>query len=262
MTAYDLLATLLAAIMSATGATTPAPPGKVEPPKVTPSTPQKPAGSAPSGILNLTNWKLTLPTGSSEDPSEVKQPALTGYSKSPYFVVQGNGVRFRAPVNGVTTGSSSYPRSELREMTGGGKNNASWSSTSGTHTLTVDTAITHLPADKPHVVAAQIHDSEDDVTAFRLEGSKLYLTNGDTTHYKLITSAYKLGQRFQAKFVVSGGQVKAYYNGTQVGSLSKSFSGGYFKAGAYTQANCSNSSPCSATNYGEAILYKITATHS
>jgi hypothetical protein len=216
----------------------------------------------PADVLDLANWKITLPIGSDEKPTEVKQPALDSYAKDPYFVVQGEGVRFRAPVNGVTTSGSGYPRSELREMTDNGSENADWSSGSGTHTLVVDEAVTKLPADKPQVVTAQIHDDEDDVSVFRLEGSKLYVTDGDTTHHKLVTSSYVLGTRFQAKFVVSGNKIKAYYNGTLQTTISRTFSGAYFKAGAYTQANCDNSSPCSSSNYGETIIYSVSATHS
>jgi Alginate lyase/F5/8 type C domain len=221
-------------------------------------------GQVPADVLNLTNWKETLPTGSSGSPTEIKQPALATYSNAPYFTVTSSGaaVQFRAPVNGVTTSGSSYPRSELREMTNNGVDNASWSSTSGTHTLAVREAFTHLPNDKPQVVGAQIHDANDDVTVFRLEGSSLYITNGDTTHYKLVTSSYQLGTVFEAKFVVSGGQIKAYYNGTLVTTLGYSGSGDYFKTGAYTQANCTNSAPCDSSNYGEVDVYSVTVTHS
>lgn len=220
--------------------------------------------SVPADVLNLTNWKITLPTGPSESPTEVKQPALDAFQVSPWFATADScrAVQFRAPVNGVTTSGSSYPRSELREMTNNGASTASWSSTSGTHTLVVDGAFAALPAGKPHAVIAQIHDGDDDVTVFRLEGSNLYVTNGDTAHHKLVTSTYQLGTRFQAKFVVSGGQVRAYYNNTLQTTINKSFSGAYFKAGAYTQANCTNSSPCSSNNYGQTLLYSVTATHS
>ncbi|MGW6277356.1 polysaccharide lyase family 7 protein [Kribbella sp. NPDC055071] len=221
-----------------------------------------PSAQVPADVLNLTNWKITLPTGSSGSPTEIKQPALDSYSVDPYFKVVGDAVQFRAPVNGVTTSGSSYPRSELREMTNNGSSNASWSSTSGTHTLVVRESFDHLPAEKPHLVGAQIHDADDDVTVFRLEGTSLYLTNGDTTHYKLITSSYTLGTVFEAKFVVSGGKVKAYYNGTLQTTITKNFSGAYFKAGAYTQANCTNSSPCATTNYGQTTIHTLTVTHS
>jgi hypothetical protein len=225
-----------------------------------PTTP--PGGDVPAEVLDLTNWKVTLPIGSDEKPTEIKQPALATYSKDPYFKVNGNGVQFRAPVNGVTTSGSSYPRAELREMTANGTKNAAWSSTSGTHTLTVKEAFVKLPAGKPHVVGAQIHGGDDDVTVFRLEGRKLYITNGDDSNYKLVTSNYVLGTPFEAKFVVSGGQVRAYYNGVLQTTLKKSFSGAYFKAGAYTQANCQKSSPCSASNYGEVHIFDLKVQHS
>lgn len=221
-----------------------------------------PDGQLPADVLDLTNWKITLPTGEEGSPTEVKQPALNTFSVDPFFTVAGDGVQFRAPVNGVTTSGSSYPRSELREMTDNGTENASWSSTSGTHTLVVRESFDHLPAEKPHLVGAQIHDSDDDVTVFRLEGSNLYITDGDTTHHKLVTSSYTLGTVFEAKFVVSGGQVKAYYNGVLQTTISKDFSGAYFKAGAYTQANCGNSSPCSASNYGQTTIHSVSVTHS
>ncbi|TDD54510.1 alginate lyase [Kribbella antibiotica] len=220
----------------------------------------EPGPQVPADVLDLTNWKVTLPTGSNESPTEIKQPALDSYSNDPFFKVVGDGVQFRAPVNGVTTSGSSYPRSELREMNG--SSNASWSSTSGTHTLVVRESFDHLPATKPHLVGAQIHDSSDDVTVFRLEGSSLYITSGDTTHHKLVTSSYVLGTVFEAKFVVNGGQTKAYYNGVLQTTISKNFSGAYFKAGAYTQANCSNSSPCADSNYGQTTLKSVTVTHS
>lgn len=215
----------------------------------------------PADVLNLRNWYIGLPIGESESPKNVKQPELATYKVDPWFVPTADctGVQFRAAVNGVTTSGSSYPRSELREMNGSSM--ASWSSTSGTHTLTVRTTVTRLPNTKPHIVVAQIHDADDDVSVFRVEGSDLYLTNGDDTHYKRIGS-YSLGTQIEVKFVVSGGQIKAYYNGSQVATISKSLSGGYFKAGAYTQANCGNSSPCSSSNYGQTVIRGLTVTHS
>jgi hypothetical protein len=225
---------------------------------ITPTT----TATLPAQILNLSNWKITLPIGTAGSPTEIKQPALATYKIDPWFVVQGAGVRFRAPVNGTTTSGSSYPRSELREMTSNGTANASWSSTSGTHTMTIDQMVTALPNTKPHIVVGQIHDSSDDVSVFRLEDTTLWITDGNTTHAYAVDTNMTLGKRFTVKFEVSGGKIKYYYNGTLLPfTESKSFSGAYFKAGAYTQANCSNSSPCSASNYGEAIIYNVTVTH-
>lgn len=217
----------------------------------------------PSEVLDLGSWKLTLPIGEDEDPAEIFQPDLDAYAEDPYFVVNGSGeaVRFRAPVNGVTTSGSGYPRAELREMESDGEDETEWSSTSGTHTLTVREAFTHLPEDKPHVVGAQIHGGDDDVTALRLEGTKLYITEGDTTHHHLITDEYELGTVFEVTYVVADGEVEVYFNGELETTLDHSDSSNYFKTGAYTQANCENSSPCEDDNYGEVEIHDVRVQH-
>lgn len=217
----------------------------------------------PAQQLDLTDWKETLPTGSSGSPTEIKQPALSTYAVDPWFTVNPacTGVQFRAAVNGVTTSGSSYPRSELREMADNGSSNASWSATSGTHTMVFREAFKHLPNDKSEVVGAQIHDDSDDVTVFRLEGSNLYVTKGDDSHYKLVTDSYALNTVYEGKFVVSDGQIKVYYNGTLEATIAHTGGGNYFKAGAYTQANCDKSAPCSDSNYGEVHIYKLDVTH-
>ncbi len=248
----------------------PAAPTTTAPAPVAPA-PVAPAPAAPGScqypaqVLDLSNWKLTLPiAGSGDGPAEITQPELDTFTDPEWFTAAPacDAAIFRAPVDGVTTSGSKNPRSELREMAEDGSTEASWSSTSGTHTLVVNEAFTKLPEGKPHLVGAQIHDSNDDVTVFRLEGASLYITDSDTTQHKLITDNYVLGTPFEAKFVVAGGQIEVYYNGMLQTTLSKEFSGGYFKAGAYTQANCSNAAPCSADNYGETTIYGISATHS
>ncbi|MDT7609615.1 MAG: hypothetical protein QOG96_4118 [Pseudonocardiales bacterium] len=216
----------------------------------------------PSQILDLKSWKLTLPTGSAGSPKEIVQPALATFASTPWFQPTSDcaAVVFRSAVDGVTTKGSSYPRSELREMSDGGSD-AAWSSASGTHTLTVTESFNRLPQGKPQLVGAQIHDDSDDISVFRLEGSNLYVTDGDNPHFKLVTSDYALGTRYQARYVVSDGTVKAYYNGQLQATLSKSFSNAYFKAGAYTQANCEKVSPCDSDNYGETMVYNLEVSH-
>ncbi|NEE01908.1 polysaccharide lyase family 7 protein [Phytoactinopolyspora halotolerans] len=221
----------------------------------------------PAQILDLTDWKITLPIDdpdrSGEQPLEIRQPELNTYAIEPWFAVTStcDGVQFRAPVNGATTPNSSYPRSELREMTNGGADHAGWSSDSGTHTMVITQSIKNVPNDKPHVVAGQIHDGDDDVSVFRLQGNKLYVTRGNDSTYHLITDDYRLGTKFEAKFVVSDGEIRAYYNGRLETTIPADFDGGYFKAGAYTQANCTNSSPCDSSNFGQVMIYDVEVTH-
>ena len=221
----------------------------------------------PAQILDLTNWKETLPIGSSGSPTEVKQPALATYSRDLYFVVNSecSGVQFRAPVNGVTTSGSSYPRSELREMANNGTTNASWTTDSGIHTMFIDEAVTAVPITKRHIVVGQVHNSSDDVIVIRLEYPKLFVDINGTAGPTLDAN-YTLGKRFTIKFVASNGQISVYYNDSTnpVYTLNKIGSGNYFKAGAYTQSNCSKelSKDCVSTNYGEAIIYNVWITHS
>jgi hypothetical protein len=217
----------------------------------------------PAQVLDLRNWKITLPVDDPDlegiQPMDVLQPRLNDYDIDPWFVTEGGGVRFRAAVNGVTTQNSKNPRSELREMDGDQRR--TWPAATGHHTMVVEQAITALPAQQPHVVAGQIHDGSDDVTVFRLEGKKLYLTNGDTNHHELITDDYELGTRFQARFEVSDGKIRAFYNGRLIDTIPATFTAGYFKAGAYTQANCTNSAPCDAGNYGQVVIYTLKVAH-
>ncbi len=238
-----------------TGGTSPPPPPPTEPPPPTTAT-------LPSQVLNLTNWKLTLPVDTSRpgSPDEIKQPQLATFTDPDYFHVNqtGNGVVFTAPCGGGTTSGSSYPRSELREMTSNGTANASWSTTSGTHTMEITQAITHTPVVKPHVVAGQIHNSSDDVIVFRLEGTHLFIDQNGKTGPTL-TGTYTLGDVFTVKFIARNGGVECYYNGRYIYTYPVSTSGCYFKAGCYTQSNTSKGD--SPTAYGEVVIYSLFVTH-
>lgn len=234
-------------------------------PTATPTpTPTPLPGSAtyPSDLLDLRNWKLTLPIDTSHagSPDEIKQPELDTYSLSPYFILNSakDGVIFQAHCGGATTSGSGYPRSELREMTNNGTENASWSTSSGTHTMIIRQAITHLPEVKRHVVAGQIHDADDDVIMIRLEGTNLFVEAGGTNVGQL-DSGYQLGTVFTVKIVASGGVIHVYYNDILRVSYSRSVSGCYFKAGCYTQSNTSKGDAADA--YGQVIIYNLTVNH-
>jgi hypothetical protein len=217
------------------------------------------SSSIPGGIINLTNWKLTLPTGGDE-AEDVTQPKLNKFRDPRFFhtTPAGDGVVFRAPVGGATTGNSEYPRSELREMTDGGKKEASWSGKSGTHIMTITEAITALPQGKPQVVAGQIHDDEDDVIMVRLNGTKLF-AEADGKQVGVLDPAYQLGTRFTVQIVATHGRIRVTYNGVKTVGLKRDGSDYYFKAGCYTQANDDNSEKGS---YGEVVINALTVQHS
>lgn len=232
----------------------------------TPTPTPTPSAIYPAQVLDLTNWKITLPIGSDEDPLEIKQPQLATYRLDPWFVViSDTAVRFRAPVKSVTTTGSNYPRSELREMTKNGREKANWSTTLGTHTMMLDQAITAVPKTKKHLVAGQIHDADEDIIVIRLEFPRLYINvNGENV--ATLDDRYTLGKRFRIKFVVRNGKTHVFYNDspTAAHTLTKDYTGAYFKAGAYTQSNCTREKDpalCTDDNYGEVLLYNLAVTH-
>jgi len=215
----------------------------------------------PARVLNLTNWKLTLPIGkSAHSATEVKQPALNTYQNAAAFHLDaaGKGVVFRANAGGATTSGSTYPRSELREMKNGGKDEASWSSKSGQHVMTVTEAITATPAAKPHVVAAQIHDAEDDVVMVRLEKNRLFV-EADGDDVGVLNADYVLGTKFTVELRATSSGIRVTYNGSRVVNYNKSGSGYYFKAGCYTQSNVDRGDKAAA--YGEVVIYALQVQH-
>lgn len=210
-----------------------------------------------SGVLDLANWKWTLPEGSTGKPKEVQGVDLTDYSGS-WLRRVGNTLVCSAPVNGVTTSGSKNPRSEGRQLDPKTGNGAAWQPGTGWNSLTVTEAFTKLPDGKPEVVGLQVHDASDDVTVWRLEGTKLYVTNSNDDHWKLADGNYQLGTPFLAQYIVANNIVYAYYNGSLVGALPVSGKDYYFKAGAYVQANCSEAGVrCASDNIGEVTLYSV-----
>ncbi len=228
------------------------------------------AQTYPADVLDLTNWKITLPidVDANGKADEIKQPALNSYQHNEYFHLNQtkDGVVFKAHAGGATTSGSGFPRSELREMTNNGEDNASWSSNDGKyHILEIQAKITHYPDVKKHVVVAQIHDADDDIVMLRLETKKLFLEfNGEDG--PVLTSDYQLGDIFTFKIEVYNNVMNFYYNGNQFHSqsVSQSFSGAYFKAGMYTQSACQGSKKTTGESceaYGESEIFGLSVYH-
>lgn len=231
-----------------------------------------PAPEYPGQVLDLEFWKITLPTGVENKPDEVKQPLLDEYV-SEYFrvVVGGSGVSFIAPVDGVTTSNSGYPRSELREMwLDGDYGNSRWSMKSGTHIMRITQAILRWPEGKREVVAGQIHDGVDDICMIRAvaKGSsgdfaRLYAEKsngkGEGSERFLLDDNYVRGTRFTVTIAATKHGVSVFYNDVwKAGWEQQEWSDdkNYFKAGCYTQANESNGS-----GHGEVVVYSLDVTH-
>lgn len=218
---------------------TPLPPSATPtqfPPTLTPTTAPTPTPNSnavyPSDTAVTTNWrqwKINLPDG-----SEVKN--LIDFKDDDYFYVNGSGtgVIFKAPIlsNNGTTPNSSYIRSELREREPDGSKDVYWT-TAGKHVLYVKQKINHLPINKPHLVASQIHGckscggdvgSVDDSAVLRLEGTHLFISfnggkemtgsNGQKVSRQnvTITRSYQLGTVHEFIMEIVNDEHRFYYS--------------------------------------------------
>jgi hypothetical protein len=268
----------------------PSPPATSPPASDSPSTTERtPADGAasPGQILDLHTWRLGLPTdsegGTSGKSLEVKQPRLLTFTDGDFFANSaGDGVVFRAGVDGATTSGSKYPRSELRELTPEGEP-AAWSAETGTHTMTISGSVDHLPMNKPQVVAAQIHTAHGSdalelmATGYCTEkycgpyrntpkGTVQLVTkeNGDQSH-GLVDPQYALGTRYTVSVEVAAGRrVTITYRNLASGYTStrsftiESTDTLYFKAGCYTQSNLSRDS---SSAFGQTTVNAVTVKH-
>lgn len=236
-----------------------------EQPEPTPDTPG--AARYPADIVGPA-WYLTLPTGKQGSPDTVHQPELATYS-SRYFELTpaGDGVIFRCWHGGVTTSGSSNPRSELREETNGGTAHAAWPMKTGRHRMVIEGQVNRLTKVRPHCVIGQIHSADNDTTVFRVEGDKLWVTNGNDTHAYLVDGAFTLGKRYSIGFDVVGdgttGTISYTYNGAKLPfTLKNADVGNYFKAGGYVQSNPKSAPGESTDEYAEVVIYSVSVTHS
>lgn len=237
-----------------------APPVVVTPPPVvTPPVVVPPVGAFryPASVVG-TGWKVTLESG-----LDVAQPALASYKDDNFRVSDdGNGAQLRCHYGAGHTANSENTRCEWREMTSDGKSLASWSTTSGHHELTHVFTADKLYDIRPITVLAQIHDSKNDLTVFRLEGNSLFITNGNATHTYLVTSSFPPESKQSVGFIVDSGEVQYTFNDKLVPFVQKiKGSAVYFRAGNYAQANATTAPGGKTTDYSQVTTYGLTVSH-
>lgn len=189
-------------------------------------------GTTPAEIINLNDWKLTLPIGK---PTEIFQPQLANYTDPRFFYAANGAVMFECPSSGSTTANSANPRTELRQMKNGGKDEMAFSNANRQYEMSCVLRFAQLPTDCD-VVGMQIHDGVDDVTVLRRIGSELWVTKGDTVTYKKIATGVTDASIFNMRLVaVKGGGFQWFLDGNLVADRGGTKSGLYFKAGCYVQ---------------------------
>ena len=142
-----------------------------------------------------------------------------------------------------------------------GTEKAAWSNTSGRHTLELCEAITKVPnGGKPEVVAAQIHDGNDDVLQIRLEDKTLIAQYADGEQTVVLDDAYQLGTPYSLTIDASDSTVVVFYNDQQKADLPLAGDGWYWKVGAYVQSNVEHGADPGAI--GEVVVHSVRVTHS
>jgi hypothetical protein len=210
----------------------------------------RPMRLRPAQVVDLRQWKIGLPT-----TVEINNPKLESYSDPSFQAVQA--VQFTVHCGDKAQPGSKYPRSELREMNADGSN-ASWSSTSGTHTMELTQRITHLPVVKPSLICGQIH-SADYLILIELTGKTLAVRYVDNV-VGVLDDSYQLGTSFDMKVVAANGYVDVYYNGVIKVHQAMAKTGCYFKAGCYLQSSTATGDV--ATAYGQVEISDLTISHS
>jgi len=241
----------------------------------------------PADVLDLTNWKLTLPVDGDGDEraDEIRQPCLAVACYDPtrkmydnpefkvpfssvWFHVTDNrdGVAFRAPVNGATTSGSENARSELRELApadeDGDEVEARWSNKgSAVHTMELEQAILGTPRRYPSVVTAQIHNDDDDVILIKYREGRLFADADRGDFDETLDENYRLGTRFKLRIQATKGRIRVTYNDAKTVVYKKASDTMYFKAGVYNQSNLEKYPDESPNSYGEVVVYKLKVTH-
>jgi hypothetical protein len=259
---YDM--SMLLSNYGKTGSVTPNPPPPPPGPNPNPNpNPNPPSGNAqyPADIVGK-DWKVTLPVVEDGKVVEIKPPEFDTYTDK-YFHLNDtkDGVIFDCWHGGGTTSNSSNPRSELRERYNDDPEGY-WNAGSGTHTMEVVGQVNRLTKVKPHVVIAQVHDADDDVSVWRVEGNQLWLTNGDETHGHLVDDNFQLNKKYTVKYVITNGNYEYFYNGTKVDFTLSNSKESYFKAGNYLQSNPESAPDESSDEYSEVVIYSVKVTHS
>lgn len=204
---------------------------------------------------------------------------IAGWNTDPEFLAVTDswgrpGVQMNVSVAAPTTDNSSFPRTELRELSTDGVTSMAFDPTSGVHYLRGRTKIGHLAATKPTLIMAQIHDGATgvgDLLAIntQLSGGRIQLqlrVNGSASQLPHPYLDIAPGDEFDWMIYIDTGNWSvffndfgtAYYTKAQFDALiaadviagtgrvdAFSWSGAaeyYFKAGCYSNSNTASES--------------------
>ena len=217
-------------------------------------------------MIDLNTWNLTIPVG--EPAATITTPLLAAGYQDDYFKNINGTLFFWAPVDGSTTKSAKYPRSELRETYADGKLH-NWKYKDADNYLRATLKVTQVPS-TGKVVIGQIHNVEGDDPPVKVqyEYSSSTRTGSITALYRLkpgVESAkavvlrdVPLGQSFSYIIrLTPGGTLTVYAKlptsetARWTGKLDAAWAAQtmYFKAGSYVQDNVGDNTEAGSTQF-------------
>jgi hypothetical protein len=197
----------------------------------------------PGQNFNLSTYKLQTPVASGSGVLEISQPQLATFTASYFYTGSDGAMTFWCPVTGATTSGSSYPRSELRQLTE--------FKPTGTHILSGTVKILQQPS-TGKIIFAQIHGSLSGSEMLKLRWTNGSIRVGTKT---TIISSIAIGTTINYTIKLVGTQLTVTVNGS---TYSKTYGTGwdkdnlYFKAGSYIEDNSGTS-----TEGGKVAYYAL-----
>jgi hypothetical protein len=229
------------------------------------------AAMAPSSNFNLADWKLQT-INSSNTQTDILAPVLNAGYISPLFYTNttDGSMVFRVPSNGGTTSGSTYPRLELRQMTGG----ANWALSDPTeHYLTAQCKVIDIATAKPKIIIGQIHGSETNSELLKIRWTgylpgqcfieaRFELNDVTQAEYGVtLATGLSLGDMISYTVTMKNGTITCTVNGVSASqTYTIAYFGStdayYFKAGNYFQYN-NLTVPDPTLIYGKTQFYKL-----
>jgi hypothetical protein len=200
--------------------------------------PSKPPGQN----FDLSNFKLQTPLSDGNGGIlEVPQPQLATYTSSNFFTAGDGAMVFWCPDNGATTGGTSFPRSELRDL-------SEWTFTDGIHHVETATCKVLQQPSTGEIIIGQIHGPSSGTEALKLRWTNGtiqlgYKTSVNGTEQKVTITTANLGDLLNYTLEEQNHVITATVNGHSVSrTLDSSWNTQqmYFKAGDYNQDNSSS----------------------
>lgn len=251
----------------------------------TPSGGGSSGGTAANILGGLTNWKLNAYSGSlNVSSSNNGLSYVDNASKSDnsnWFYASNGYAYFKTYPGNPTSGGSSNPRTELREMTSNGSTEIYWDGTTSTeHSMKWRLRVDDLPP-SGKLCFGQIHsnsDTYDDILRVQVEGNSGqnsgavtlrllgYATEDLLGSGQSISFNFNMDTAYSFELTMQNKIVKLYALNSSGSRTSTLFTSGtinsdenYFKAGCYLQSTSSSDS--GSSTYGLVGISSLSVSH-